>query len=267
MYYSSKPLARKRAQPKPAKPVGRPLLTRSTTRGLIVGPRGGRRDGRPTTSVPICAAAGTCATRPSLRVTRSGPELCRARRRRSGSLGRSRGSGRARRRARYHHNRHDSTGPTPPPFLAASGAQVPQDWEWPADCVKIAASTYNSLNARSRTPRRRPRRIFSKLPRVGPLLAAALGALQQCWFRRSAAVAQVSASGLEHHHVTCRRRAGGTHAAPRRTEVDDRTLQPFLAGALCGARGVAGSRMSAPRTHRWLCSSVRIPRVAQARVR
>ena len=160
------------------------------------------------------------------RVTRSGPELCRARRRRSGSSGQSRESGPPRRRARYHRNRRDSTGPTPPPFLAASSVRRTTGLCVAGRLRQIAASTYNSLNARSRTPRRQPRQIASKLPRVGPLLAAALGALQQCWSRRSAAVARVSASDVEYHHWACRRRAGGTHAAPRRADCTI-TVQPF----------------------------------------
>ena len=142
-------------------------------------------------------------------------------------------------------------------FLPRLTPGVPQDWEWPANCVKIAVSTYNSSNARSMNPRLRPRRISSKLPRVGPLLAAALGALQQCWFRRSAAARVSASSGVEHHHWACRRRAGGTHADPRRAELDDRTQRPDSQGALRGARCVLSSRSSVERMHRCSGSSVR----------
>ena len=95
------------------------------------------------------------------RVTRSGPELCRARRRRVAASGDREGA-----------DAHGSvrcttvtaaTQPVPRRrrFLLRPAPGVPQDGEWPADCVKIAASTYNSPNVRSRTPRRRPRRISS----------------------------------------------------------------------------------------------------------
>ena len=140
-------------------------------------------------------------------------------------------------------------------FLPRLAPGVPQDWEWPANCVKIAVSTYNSSNARSMDPRLRPRRIFSKLPRVGPLLTAALGALQSV----GSAVAPRRGLAPPQGLGTTTGRAAGARAALMRPRVaPNSTIAPSgqTVRELFAARG-ASSRSSVERMHRCSGSSVR----------